>query len=167
MNKENLYKKIEKGRFLKAKYLTPKEKNELYDLMKKYGASCGFSYDRFFKEGFAEWELIGIDKVKADFIEEYKEELTMSVPTNSNSIGDRGYAAVLALDTETPGSFYNAIGIVKGLKKTFIERMFDLGMKSNATVYKRFTDDDWKGYERKGIAAIWSEFLENEQIHND
>lgn len=52
------------------------DKEKLYSLMEKYGASRGFTYDRFFKEGFRLWELVGVDFVKDFSLEVIRKKLS-------------------------------------------------------------------------------------------
>lgn len=144
------------GAHLECNDLTPNQKMLLWDVMKAEGASQGFAYDRFFKEGFREWELIGVDAIKAAFIEEHQRELW----TEPEEDGTVGYAAILANygDTlEREGGFYDTIGRVTGLKKAFTEQMNRMGMGTNQ-VLQRFTTDNWKPWQRRGIRAIIDDF---------
>lgn len=114
--------------------LTPAQKKSLWGVMLRHQASQGFSYDRFFKEGFREWELLGIDNIKAQFLREHNVDLGGEV-------------------------FYEAIGRAR-LKLAFQSRMREFGM-SCLTVLTRFgkkREADFKEYERVGIHKIVAEF---------
>lgn len=126
--------------------LTPDEKKILWDVMARYGASQGFSYDRFFTKGFLEWELQGVDSIKREFIAKHK-----------NEIFPEGMKPDVSLIVNEPGAFYRALGLSFGMKKAFTEHMNQLGMGSNSVLYK-FSSDDWKEYERVGIRRIVDEF---------
>lgn len=112
------------------------EKKQLYDLLMSYGASLSFAYERFFKEGFDAWELIGIDNIKQEFLKERE----------------------LCLTSSEPGAFYELLGNHRGLKAELRDKMQSLGMKSELTIIKRFQTDNWKPYELLGIKAIIEEF---------
>ena len=60
---------------LECNDLTPSQKKVLFAVMAKYGALQYFAYDRFFKEGFHEWELKGINQIKRDFIDAHRAEI--------------------------------------------------------------------------------------------
>lgn len=142
--------------------LSPEIKKRLYATLEQYGMSQSTAYLRIFSKGFDQWELMGVEYIKADFLERYKKEFLMadSVDEDGNIIeGDRGYAAVLALNSDEPGGFYAALRQAR-LVKTFKEEMTDLGM-SHHTVYSRFSEDDWKQWELKGIKAIFTEFADS------
>lgn len=144
------------GAHLNCDDLTPNQKLYLWELMKSYGASQGFAYDRFFKEGFREWELLGIDNIKKRFIEEHQKEL-WTTPEDDGTVGYAGVLATYGDVCNTPGEFYRTLGRVFGLKKQFTEYMKSLGMGTNS-VLNHFTNDDWKDYERVGIMAVIDEF---------
>lgn len=129
--------------------LSPNQKKHLWTVMMRYGASQGFAYDRFFKEGFRQWELIGIDRAKEDFLRIHGEALrgTCSEADAADAVADTG------------DCFYDKIGRAR-LKLTFMSYMNGLGMGYN-TVLERFgksQEDDFKQYERMGIRAVVKEF---------
>lgn len=139
--------KITSGDRLSASDLTPQKKEELFLLMKKYGASRAFSYDRFFKEGFRLWELIGIDFIKDQFF----------LYTNHIDLFD--YQNFLRLgDNAQDGWFYTSIGNEWGFKSLLKGVMCQLGMLSEVTIANRFSLDNWKDYERRGIVSVLAEF---------
>lgn len=122
------------------------DKEKLYSLMEKYGASRGFTYDRFFKEGFRLWELVGVDFVKDFFLRSNQKKAILD------------YLNVLRLNGGSGGGwFWTAIGEEWGLRASFKNFMALLGMLSNVTIQKRFSSDNWKEFERVGIIAILRE----------
>lgn len=135
---------------LSGRDLNPRQKESLFMLMEKYGASRAFTYDRFFKEGFRLWELIGIDFIKDQFF----------LSTDHKDLFD--YQNVLRLGNKAQeGWFYGTIGNEWGLKSLLKGVMTQLGMLSEVTIANRFSSDNWKDYERRGIVSILAEF-ENE-----
>lgn len=136
------------GLHLQNKDLTPQQKVKLWEIMKRYGASQGFSYDRYFKEGFRQWELTGTDQMKIDFLQEHALEIWPDDEKDESSFKEIA---------NQKGEFYRTIGRVFGLKKTFSEYAMALGMGANS-VLNHFSSDDWKDYERIGILAIVEEF---------
>lgn len=158
MNKD-IFKKVSNhsSSALEIRDLTPDEKKRLYALMQRNGSSASFAYDRFFKEGFAWWELVGIDNIKKNFLRHHAADLL-----GPDRDGDKGYAYALSLDDE-PGSFYRAILQVRGLADKFKRYMHYLGMLSEATIIRRFREDDWRIYERRGIRSIIDEYCDGEK----
>lgn len=142
-----LFEKLQKPKtHLQVDDLTPDGKKALWAVMMSHGASQGFAYDRFFKEGFQAWELLGIDNIKRDFINTHKDD-----------IFPKGVTPDVPLIINEPGGFYRALGMNFGMKKVFTEYMNRLGMGANSVLYK-FSSDDWKEYERIGINAIIKDF---------
>ena len=148
---------------LKSTDLTSDEKKMIYALMMKHGASYSFGYDRFFKEGFDKWEMIGIDAIKKNFLKLHDAEIASAVPDDGTE-GDRGYAAVLALEAQDKGGFWKILGQVRSLKSTFSDYMIDMGMMSRITISKRFTNDDWKEWELIGVNKILEEFKNAQKV---
>ncbi len=143
--------------------LTPNQKKHLWEVMMRHGASQGFAYDRFFKEGFSEWELRGVEKIKKDFLKEHERELW----TEPDVEGVVGYSAILAFLDEGNDNFYNIIGRAR-LKLVFVNYMAELGMGAN-TVLRRFgkeEEQDFKDYERIGIRAVIAEFEQEVKENN-
>ncbi len=135
---------------LECNDLTPNQKKFLWEVMARYGALQYFAYDRFFKEGFHQWELIGVNQIKREFIEAHKAELfpkdvdTHLLPTIEEMVTGKGV-------------FYRVLGMSFGMKKVFVEHMNSLGMGANS-VLNKFSTDDWREYERVGIRSIIEEF---------
>ena len=128
---------------LQSSTFSATDKEKLYLLMEKYGASRGFTYDRFFKEGFRLWELVGVDFVKDFFLRSNQKKAVLD------------YLNVLRLNGGSGnGCFWTAIGEEWGLRASFKNFMALLGMLSDVTIQKRFFSDNWKEFERVGIVAI-------------
>lgn len=146
----------------KSNDLTVDQKKLLYSIMMKHGASYSLGYDRFFKEGFEKWEMLGINTIKKDFLQLHDKEIANAIPEDSSD-NDRGYAAVLELNADTKGGFWKTLSQVYALRSVFREYMFKLGMLSGVTIMKRFKNDDWKEWELIGINKIIEEFIHDEE----
>lgn len=142
------------GAHLNCDDLTPNQKKLLWEIMKRHGASQGFAYDRFFKEGFALWELKGIDTIKRQFLSDRFSELFPDQTTMPEALVS---GAILDTVVVTNGEFYRTLGRTFGMKKVFTDLMGTLGMGSNS-VLNKFSTDDWKDYERIGVQAVMQEF---------
>ena len=158
MNRETFDKMFKNGCALNVGDLSVEEKSHLYNLLKRHGASLGFSYARFFRDGFREWELQGIDMIKSDFLKKHEKEIVINLPVKRREGEDDSDVTIFDLDYSKPGAFYNVLGLAKGLKKSFSLMMQEKGMSSNATILKRFSTDDWRPFEQIGIRAIIEEF---------
>lgn len=134
--------------------LTPNQKKLLWEIMKRHGASQGFAYDRFFKEGFALWELTGIEPIKRKFLNDHFSEL---FPDQAAEPEASASSDILDTVVATNGEFYRTLGRTFGMKKVFTDHMGTLGMGSNS-VLNKFSSDDWKDYERIGVQAVMQEF---------
>lgn len=135
--------KIKGEKVFSSKDLGPEEKQQLYALMKRYGASQAFSYDRFFKEGFRVWELLGVDWIQTRFLREegLKE--------------DADYLSVMQMQKNVPvGWFWSLLSQHNGMKARFKRKMAQLGMVSDVTVINRFSSSNWKPFERIGVWSI-------------
>lgn len=132
------------------------DKEKLYLLMEKYGASRGFTYDRFFKEGFRLWELVGVDFIKDFFLRSNQKKAFLD------------HLNVLRLNGGSGNEwFWTAIGGERGLRASFKNFMALLGMLSDVTVQKRFSSDNWKEFERVGIVAILRELEPSSDVSFD
>ena len=70
MNREKIHTMLSTpGQLLAPADLTADEKKRLYALFTAMGASDAFAYTRFFRDGFAEWELQGIWQCKIDYLD--------------------------------------------------------------------------------------------------
>lgn len=139
--------KITSSKVLTCDDLTSQDKEKLYTLMERLGASRAFTYDRFFKEGFRLWELIGVDSIKDFFL----------LSSAHKDLYD--YLNVLRVDNRSEdGWFWTAISSEWGLRASLKAVMIQLGMLSEVTIQKRFSTDNWKEFERKGLISILSSF---------
>lgn len=123
--------------------LSPGQKKFLWEVMARYGATQGFSYRRFFKEGFKTWEIMGIEKVKSEFLGQYPDVAKL-------------------LDQMVGGEtrFYEAIRSL-GLRKEFLSYMSKLEMGVTQT-YMKFRypgESSFRPYERIGLDAIIREYI--------
>lgn len=128
--------------------------------MSSYGAKQSFSYNRFFRDGFAQWELEGIDNIMCDFVGEHTDALYNGYCENVVTPATDGDKKQILMSyiAAAPGNFYALVGFVYGYREKFRVFMRDRGM-SFCTLYRRFHDEDWRPYERVGIRKIWEEFL--------
>lgn len=160
MNTQIFKKVLEGHELLTASDLSPQEKEILYNEMIKNGSTRDFAYNRFFKEGFSEWELKGILTIKREFLENNYFEIFVSIEgvhdIEIKSCHDYVY---------NPGEFYRLIGTVRGMKDKFKVLMKELGM-SETTVIKRFgrEDNKWKQYEFIGVRAVINELTNNNRF---
>ncbi len=143
-----LDKLLEPGQTLTKTDLSAEEKKKLYEIFISHGATQAWAYDRCFKEGFREWEIIGIDRLKKNFLVEHKTELWPG-----EDIDDSFLEEIL----KNKGKFYRVIGMSFGLKKVLLNKMKKLGMGANSII-KKFSSDEWRVYECEGICAILEEF---------
>ena len=125
--------------------LKPKTKTKLYLSLKPYGLTQSTFYLRLFNKGFSAWEIHGINHIKKTFIRAHEKELRAA---NEGSITFRN----------NDGSFYEALRKAE-LITVFKSYMFELGMSLNTTT-QRFSSDNWKPWEVKGIQMLIEQFLE-------
>lgn len=148
MNKK-IWEKVKVGGVLDTTDLTADEKKLLYAVMAKYGMPQSSCYRRFFYAGFDKWELIGVSQVENQFL--------LSVPCETDEDGEegsRGYGYVLSLMPDYDDSkFYQLVTQLK-IGVSLIDYMASLGMLSQMTVRTRFRANDWKPWEKVGIAQI-------------
>jgi hypothetical protein len=164
MTKELVEKILHPKAFFDTGDLSPDEKKRILTVLEKVGFTMPTFYLRFFQKGFSEWEILGVDKCKKQFLElpDVAQSLSEYVDEeNSTSVpGDKGYFYVLA-HSDTPGVFYFCLKKVnKGLCNKFMDFMNERGM-CPATTIKRFsTDDSWKPWEKAGMADILKQFID-------
>ena len=125
--------------------LTAKTKTRLYLSLKPHGMTQSTFYLRLFNRGFEAWEIHGIHNIKKTFIRTHEKELRAA---NEGSIRFRN----------NDGSFYEALRKAE-LITVFKAYMFELGMSLNTTT-QRFSTDNWKSWEQKGIKSLVEQFLE-------
>lgn len=177
------------GSLLAPTDLTAEEKKRLYALFTDKGASDAFAYTRFFRDGFAEWELRGIWQCKIDYLNllhcEENIDITFRANTASGTsliAGDSiaALSSVSGAGSAAPAAAYIAHYTADGEDRSFNlltpgdfwrmlgdthhrwhfgEYMQHLGMLSYTTVSKRFASDDWREYELHGIRNVMEEFL--------
>lgn len=155
-----LTKKIEAGELLKVSDLTPDQKKSLYAMMVRRGASEAFGYDRFFKCGFAHWELTGIDSIKRQFMTDHLPELLTIESDVTAALKDQSVRDTII---DTIGAFWELINQVKGLQQKLVDEMATQGM-GRTSVLNHFKADDWKLFQRQGIVRVWADFCEEEGI---
>lgn len=148
--KKDIIQKIISGGVFVSSDLTSDEKKRLHALMKHYGASEGYSYNRFFQRGFSQWELKGIEWVKAEYLNVMEREGT----------DVSGYRNLTETERNQPGAFFNFLKEQRHVVR-FDQWMADAGMRSAVTVAKRFGSDNWLPFELRGIESILSEFSGN------
>lgn len=164
MTKEIRNKICTPGAVLGCHDLTAEEKKRLYQTMTGFGASESWTYDRFFKEGFCQWELDGIVTTKIDYLHLlYTGE---KVEIEHRNVGGERYRTFYSADGQersfdlnVAGDFWRFLGDMKR-KSHFAEFMATRGMRSAMTVTKRFSEDRWKEYERVGIARVLQQMEE-------
>ena len=150
MNK-NIWRKIKDCGVLEATDLTADEKKVLYAVMTKYGMPQSSCYRRFFEKGFDRWEIDGVSKIEDEFL--------LTVPCNTDSEnegeeGSRGYGYVLSIMPDySDDKFYQLVTQLK-IGISLIDFMAQRGMTSQMTVRTRFKANDWKPWEKVGIARI-------------
>ena len=164
MTKELVEKILHPNNFFDTGDLSADEKKRILATLEKLGFTTSTFYLRFFQKGFSEWEILGVDKCKKQFLQlpdvaqslsEYiDEEDSASMP------GDKGYFYVLA-HSDKPGVFYSCLKKAnKGLCNKFMDFMNERGM-CPATTIKRFsTDDSWKPWEKIGMADILEQLID-------
>lgn len=181
MTKENFSKILMPQGILAVSDLTPDEKKLLYAEMQKLGSSENFAYKRFFQDGFAQWEIDGILAMKAAFLNwlRTEEKIFLEVRCVGERIisGEDNVAVYRyfyrippkagegekfeerTFDINEPGDFWRFLGDIFYRQK-FGDFMNSYGMKSYNTVLKRFSEDDWKEWEKMGIRQVTELFSE-------
>lgn len=118
---------------------TAKEKERLFSFFEKYGMKRGTSYNRFFRDGFSRWEIMGIEGA----VREYCDKSEIPFPGN------------------LPDFFRNCEA-----KEAFKAYMGVLGM-SHVTVRKRFNLWSFKEWEIMGVERLIDMLLEEEKEVDD
>lgn len=104
---------------------TPREKKKLFAFFGMYGMTKGTLHNRFFRDGFKEWEIKGVELC----IKEYCSKAGVEPPDRMED-------------------FFKTCD-----RKTFVSYMSLQGM-SRPTVYKRFDAWLFKVWEVKGIENL-------------
>lgn len=173
MQKE-IFDKVGLGMVLSPNDLTAAEKKQLYTAMEKRGSSEAFAYTRFFRDGFAQWELEGVWKAKAEYLQllhtkgaiAIEVRRTETIPHPEGDIckyrhfyrtldGNEG-----SFDITKKGDFWQFLGNIHH-RIHFGVYMAALGMRSQTTVAKRFSVDNWKDYELDGVQQVINSLFNN------
>ena len=182
MTKEIVTKMLTPGSSLSSADLSADEKKRLYALMREHGATDGFTYNRFFKEGFSQWEIDGIFEMKDAFLTwlHDQEKVFLEVRRAGSGEADAGGSALrhfyrvpphaeepqdyceFSFDLNKPGDFWRFLGDI-AYRRRFGDFMAYNGMRAYNTVMKRFAADDWKDYETTGIRRIVERFAGEDQ----
>ena len=152
--------------------LTPEDKKRLFLLMTEHGASESFAYTRFFRDGFARWEIDGVLRLKVEYLDHLHRNEKIHIEhrladTRKTPDGDICHYLTYyptpdgerSFDMNEPGQYWDFLGNIR-YRTHFANCMQHYGMMSEVTVRKRFSTDDWRDYERIGIEQIIKEFTE-------
>lgn len=112
-----------------------KEKEMLFSFFENHGMKRGTAYNRFFRDGFKGWELDGVEHC----IKEYCMSNGMLLPTDIRNF------------------FRNT-----DRKELFVSYMGSMGM-SRPTVYKRFNNFSFKGWEIVGVRTLVDRLIAEEE----
>lgn len=107
----------------------------------QYDLNPRMLYNRIFKIGFEAWMLMGVDSVKDEFA--------------------RLYSILEDWREEREQSFMELIEEKDIPKMAFYKFIKELGISSTRVIYRRFTDEDWKDWERIGIKQILTEYCDS------
>lgn len=112
------------------------DKELIYSIMEKNGMCRSTAYNRFFRDGFKEWELLGVNKAIYQFA--HQKQMGSSVLNN-------------------PKTFFPNLGN----KSDFKSFMNSLGMGLNS-VSSHFTDWSFKKWEEAGVRQIIERYFYDE-----
>ena len=118
-----------------------REKDYMYMIMEQHEMSKGTAYNRLFRDGFKEWEILGIEKV-------------MMMYAETNNIPD-------SIFDNTRKYFDNL-----ERKVDFKNYMNGLGMGVN-TVTSHFSECSFKKWEMVGIRQIVEQYFLNDELMAD
>ncbi len=164
MTKELVEKILHPNTFFNTEDVSVDEKKRMLANLSGLGFTASTFYLRFFQKGFSEWEILGIDKCKRQFLElpDVAQLLSDYVDEEDTQAmkGDKGYFYVLAQSDE-PGMFYSCLKKAnKGLCNKFIAYMNERGMSGGTTIKRFTTENDWKPWEKQGIADVLQQFID-------
>jgi hypothetical protein len=125
--------------------IKPKTKTKIFYALRPYGLTKSTFYLRLFDKGFSPWEIYGIRHIKNTFIDAHRTELRRA---NGGSIQFR----------DNNGDFFRLLRNAE-LITVFKDYMLELGMSPNTTT-ARFSIDNWKPWEKRGLKDIITRFLE-------
>ena len=162
MTKEILHKILKEGTALDINAIPVEEKKAMQTFFMDFGFSVSTFYLRFFQKGFSEWEILGIEDCKNQFLAlpDVAQCLLEYVETDvlGATLGDKGYLYTLA-QCDKPNVFYSCLKKAQGgLCVRFSEFMAQKGMSTGTTI-KRFTDENWKPWESVGIQSLLNQYL--------
>lgn len=179
MTKEIFEKVLIPQGIFNASDMTAEEKKWLYQEMEQLGASQMMAYTRFFRDGFATWEIEGIVALKAAFIKHLQTNEKVFVEVRNvgeNSVDGNDPVPVYrhfyrippkategesfderSFDLNKAGDFWRFLGDIT-YRQRFGEWMAERGMKSYTTVMRRFSTEDWRDWERVGIRSFVEDF---------
>ncbi len=118
----------------KSSDFSVKEKEKLFSFFEGYGMKRGTVYNRFFRDGFKEWELSGVESCINDYC-------------HSNGIEPPADMRTFFRESER--------------KEMFISYMSKMGM-SRPTVRKRFAAWSFKEWELSGVRNLIDRLLAEE-----
>ena len=159
--------------------LTSDEKKLLYQEMERLGGSRMLAYTRFFRDGFSQWEIDGIGIIKSEYLqllkmEEKRDDIDIRTsddgrllvyyhaPLMNGKNGAEGFEE-RSFSLVEKGDFWRFLGDIRH-RKHFADYMAERGMKSAMTVSKRFSEDDWREWELRGIRTVVEDFYETYQM---
>ena len=162
MTKEKFHKILEEGTALDIYAFSVEEKKAMQTFFINSGFSISTFYLRFFQKGFSEWEIVGIENCKNQFLALPDVSLCLLDYVETDVLGatlvDKGYLYTLA-QCDKPNVFYSCLKKAQGgLCVRFSEFMTQKGM-SSGTTSKRFTDENWKTWERVGIQSLLEQYI--------
>lgn len=111
-----------------------KEKEMLFSFFENHGMKRSTAYNRFFRDGFKDWELNGVECCIKDFC------ISNEIPCPSDM-----------------RSFFRTTD----RKELFVSYIGNMGM-SRSTVYKRFKNFSFKDWEIVGIRTLIDRLLAEE-----
>lgn len=162
MTKEKLRKILKESEALDINSIPVEEKKSIQTFFMDYGFTMSTFYLRFFQKGFSEWEILGVENCKEQFLAlpdvakcllDYVETDVLGAP-----LGDKGYLYTLA-KSDKPNVFYSCLKKAQGgLCVKFGEFMAQKGMSGGTTI-KRFTDENWKPWENIGIQTLLEKYI--------
>ena len=148
--------------------LTAEQKEQLYQMMERYGANRSLTYARFFRDGFDRWELEGMERLCAQFVNDHKEELVKAYAEKYDLHAEQETLSVLAIDYmhDQPAHLLELCNAVRGLQSRLFEYLDDAGL-SRSTCYVRLPQGNWKPWERTGVLNICKQLAYGESSERE
>lgn len=116
------------------------ERSKFFAVMEEeQGLKTSALYNRLFNLGFDAWMLEGVDAVKDEFAVDYPE---------------------LAAWRNSKSSFYALVRRSNAQLAAFYAFMRKKGMMSLRTTMKRFKEDKWKPWEKRGMKVVLQEYCD-------